>query len=430
MDKIKKYCFIFLILVLFVPIMQRFIKLHESEPLLGMNAPSQYPVFHYKDWMSGEYQKTSETFVSGNFGYRNFLVRTLNSIDYSIFNTSNTKNVLIGKDKHLFFNYNIEHYLGIRKQKESDIDSLFLMTDTLIAELETRGIEYLFVIAPSNAYYYSDKFPRQYDRYEKRVNDYDYYLKKLEEHNINYIDFNQWFLDIKDTVNIELFPKNGTHYTYSSAVWVADSMLSYMEDLKDIDIPDIITDTYSVDSMREYEHDLLNIMNLGHEVENSDMLYYNLEFDKEGKTAPKVLAVGDSFYWPVINQLIPLNCFSNVSYWFYNQKVFPESFTNEKLPCEVDLDSLFNGLDFIIIYSSATLIKNYDYDGFIDNMLNYFNGDYAVYRKEEKIQSWIDVINSDEKWYNAVKEKAINLNIPIDIQIRTEAEWMVKQNAK
>ncbi|MDD4218028.1 MAG: hypothetical protein PHZ24_11925 [Bacteroidales bacterium] len=427
MDKIKKYCFIFLILVLFIPIIQRFIKFHKSEPLEGLNAPVHFPTFHYKDWKEGTYQNLVENYVAGNFGFRNSLVRAINNIDYWIFKTSNTDEVVIGKDRHLFFDYNIERYLGIKKQNENEIDSLFVITDSLITNLNEHGVEFIFVITPSSAFYYNDKFPKQYDSYKPRPNDYEYYVKKLEEYNINYIDFNKWFLDIKDTVSIDLFPKNGTHYTYFSAVWVADSLLKYMENLKDIDIPDIITDDYVIDSMRPNEHDLENILNLSSPLDNEKMIYYNLKFETAGKDKPKVLTVGDSFYWTILNQLIPLNCFSNVEYWFYNIQVFPESFTNEKHPGEVDLDSLFNNLDFIVVYSSSTLLHNYDYTGFIGQILNYFTDDYTVTKENSGIQYWINAIKNNPEWLNAIEKKALNHNIPVETQIRREAEWMLKQ---
>ncbi len=428
MDKIKKYCFLFLLLLLIVPLAQKSFKFFISEPLNGMAAPKTYPVWHYKDWKEGKYQKLADNYIAGNFGFRNFLVRSLNSIDYTLFNSSNTNKLLIGKDKYLFFNYNIESYLGIRTQNRRETDSLFVMTDSLISLLDEKGIEYLFVIAPSNAFYYSDKFPDQYDRYEKNENDYDYYLSKLEEYNINYIDFNKWFIEIKDTVSIELFPQNGTHYTYFSAVWVADSMLNYMEKLKGIDIPDIIKDDYVIDTMKTYEHDLGNILNIGHELHHSDMIYYNLKFDSIGKQKPKVLTVGDSFYWPVINQMIPASCFSNVAYWFYNMKVFPESFNQETEPAEVDLDKLMKDIDFIIIYASATLLHNYDYNGFVGNMIDYFNGNYKIYHKQEEIDYWINAIKNNPDWYAKIKQKASDLNIPLDKQMRKEAEWLINQN--
>lgn len=427
MDKIKKYCFTFLILVLFVPIMQRFVKFYESEPLNGMVAPLSFPAFHFKEWNDGTYQKLAEDFIIGNFGFRNELVRTINTFDYWVFNTANTENVLIGKEKYLFFNYNVDSYFGISRKDEKEVDSLFVITENLIKNLKSRGVELIFVITPSNAFYYNDKLPRQYDSYKKKPNDYDYFLKKLDEYNVNHIDFNKWFLELKDTVSIDLFPKNGTHYTYFSAVWGADSLLKYMEVLKDIDIPEIITDDFVIDSMRPYEHDIENILNLSAKLENEKLLYYNLKFETEGKVKPKVLTVGDSFYWPVMNQVIPAKCFSNVAYWFYNTQVYPESFTNEKLSSEVDLDSLFNNLDFIVIYSSATLLYNYDYNGFIGQMLDYFNGNYAKKKKDREILYWENQIKNNPEWLRSIKEKATKLDIPLETQIREEALWMTKQ---
>ncbi|HNQ68499.1 MAG TPA: hypothetical protein PKN32_08975 [Bacteroidales bacterium] len=430
MEKLKKYFYIVLVLLLFLPIAQRFFKFHISEPLNGLAAFSDYPTFHLKDWHKGKYQKTVEIFVNDNFGFRNTLLRWANSFDYWVFRYSNTKDLVIGKDGHLFFDYNIDNYLGITQQNRKHIDSLFVETDQLNKKLKERGIELIFVIAPSNAYYYSDKFPPQYDRYPKKENDYDYYLKKLNQYKISYVDFNKWFLEIKDTVSIDLFPKNGTHYTYFSAVWLADSLVGYLENKKNIDMPEIIYESTRIDTMTKTEHDLENILNLSHKLDNEKLYYYKLKFNTENKTTPKVLTVGDSFYWPVLNQMIPKNCFGNVAYWFYNDAVFPESFTKKKTTDQVDLDSLFNGLDFIIIFSSATLMNNYDYNGFIGDMQDYLNGNYTIRKEDEELQYWINAIHNNPDWYNKIKQKAENMNIPVDEQIKNEALWMIQQEKK
>ncbi len=427
MEKAKKYCFIFLLLLLFVPITQRFVKFHNSESLNGIAAFANYPSFHYKDWIAGKYQQLAELFVNDNFGFRDDLLRLTNSFDFWVFKTANATNIVVGKDNYLFFNYNIERYLGILTQDKKQIDSLFVATDIMRKKLNERNIELVFVIAPSNAYYYSDKFPSQYDSYSKKENDYDYYLKKLNDYGIPYIDYNKWFLEIKDTVSLDLFPKHGTHYTYFSAVWVGDSLVRYLENDMEIDMPEIIRESVKKDTMKKYEHDLENVLNLSYPLKNDDLYYYNLKFNTEGKTKPKVLTVGDSFFWPVLNQMIPKNCFENVAYWFYNDKVFPESFTNETKTDQVNLDSLFNGLDYIIIYSSATLMFNYDYDGFIGDMMNYLDGNYTTKNENERLEFWIAAIKNNRDWYSRIEQKARDMNVPVEQQVKNEAGWMVNQ---
>jgi len=430
MEKLKKYFYIVLILMLFLPIAQRFFKFHISEPLNGLAAFSNYPTFHLKDWHEGKYQKTVELFVNDNFGFRNTLLRWANSFDFCIFKYSNTNELVVGKEGHLFFDYNINSFLGITQQDRKTTDSLFVKTDILNKRLKERGVELIFVIVPSNAFYYSDKFPAQYDKYTKRENDYEYYLKKLNQYKLSYVDYNKWFIELKDTVSIDLFPRHGTHYTYFSAVWLADSLVGYLESRQNIDMPDIIYESTKLDSMTKTEHDLENILNLSHELQNEKLYYYTLKFNTENKTKPKVLTVGDSFYWPVLNQMIPKNCFENVAYWFYNDVVFPESFTKKKNTDQVDLDSLFNGLDFILIFSSSTLLNKYDYNGFIGDMENYLNGNYTKQKEDEELQYWIDAIHNNPTWYNSIKQKAEDMNIPLDEQIKNEALWMIQQEKK
>jgi hypothetical protein len=428
MDRIKKYCFILCLLLLFAPIAQRFFTFVEEEPLEGLAAMPDFPTFKYKQWMNGEYQKLAEKFIIDNFGFRNTLLRTINTLDYRIFRTSNSKQVIVGKDGHLFFSYNIERYLGIIREEKHKVDSLFDVTNDFVGKLkDKKGVEFIFVIAPSNGFYYKDKFPKQYDRFDKRTNDYDMFLENLEKHNINYIDFNQWFLDIRDTVSYPLFPKHGTHYSYFSSVWVADSLLSYMEHLKKEKYPEIIYKEINEEPMRVSEHDLENLMNLSHNLENENMPYYKLSYNYENRKRPKVLTVGDSFYWNVLNNLIPLNAFANVTFWFYNQTVYPESFTRALTPEEINLDVLYKDLDFIVIFASSTLLYHYDFDGFLERQNSYLDGELIFFNPAyvERLNFYIDAINASTDWYNDTKAKARSNNVKIDDQIRAEAEWMV-----
>ncbi len=425
MEKIKKYCYIFLVLLLFVPIAQRFFKFHISPPLEKTPVLKDMPQFHLKDWKTGEYQKLVEKFVNDNFGFRNTLLRYLNSLDFILLKVSNSPKVIIGKENHLFFDYNIINYLGVNRRDHEEIDSIMLKTEEMIQKLDTLNIKLVYVIAPSNAYYYSDKFPKQFDRYSKRENDYDYYLKKFNQFNINYIDFNQWFLDIKDTTSIDLFPKNGTHYTYFSAVWVADSLLNYLGKIKNIDVPEIIYDKVKLDSMKHQEHDLENVMNLGHKLNNEKLYQYKLKYNTTNKERPKVLVVGDSFYWPIMNPGIPSNVFENVAYWFYNLTAYPESFKKKTKTEDIDLEVLFKDLDFIVIFSSATLMHNYDYNNFSQMVIDYCDGKYSIKKEQDQINEIINTITESEDWLIAVKEKAKLKNISLNEQLENEARWIL-----
>ncbi|MBP7463705.1 MAG: hypothetical protein KA793_05155 [Bacteroidales bacterium] len=225
MDKLKKYSYLALILVLLIPVAQRLFKLTAEIPLNLETKTDYYPDFHFSTWFKGEYQAQSEEFINKNFGLRGHLVRFLNQMDFDLFSKSNGYQVVVGKDKHLFFNYNIESYLGMNHMNRDSMEQVMQKTAVVIDSLKNRNIEFLFVIVPSNAFYYSDKLPAAYDRITPRENQYTWYSRKATAMKMNFIDFNKWFLEMKDTVSYPLFPKYGTHYTYYSARMVSDSMV-------------------------------------------------------------------------------------------------------------------------------------------------------------------------------------------------------------
>ncbi len=433
MNRIKKYAYLIFILLLLVPVAQRFFKVFTIKPLNHEAEVTYYPDFYFQTWLNGDYQLFTEAYINNNFGFRPFLVRLINQFDFSVFSKSNGRDVVVGKDRHLFFSYNIESYLGINHMCRDSMEMIMQRTAQMIDTLKNHNIELLFVIAPSNAFYFSDKLPAAYKKIKPQPNQYEFYRDKALEFDMNFIDFNKWFLDMKDTVQYPLFPKYGTHYTYYSAAMVADSMVKYMEHISGSDFPDIIFDSVNIEPVHDLENDLGQLANLLLPLQRELLPWPVLSFDTAGKTRPRVLTVGDSFYWPVANLQIPNQVFTGLDYWFYNTTVWPQSFSNYTLAKDISLGEKLNNLDFIVIYSSATLLYTHMY-GFIDRLYYYYcepetyaRQYYARYYAQAYTK-WFYAILASEEWKEQIKEKAKQNHRSYYHQIHVDIDWMINNS--
>ncbi len=86
-----------LLALLVIPAIQKekpFISLKKLE---GDFVPSPQPNFTIDSWMSGEFQEKYNKYLEENIGFRNFLVRLINQIDFSLFRTTHAEGVIVGK---------------------------------------------------------------------------------------------------------------------------------------------------------------------------------------------------------------------------------------------------------------------------------------------------------------------------------------------
>jgi hypothetical protein len=94
---------------------------------------------------------------------------------------------------------------------------------------------------------------------------------------------------------------------------------------------------------------------------------------------------------------------------------------------QVDLDSLYKDLDYIIIFSSATILYNYDYNGFIGEMMFFLDGKYEKKKEDDELKYWIQAIKNNPDWLSNITQKAADLNVPLEEQIINEATWILEQ---
>jgi hypothetical protein len=184
-----------------------------------------------KNIFTGPFQNDLEKYFNYYIVGRPTMTRIYNQILYIFFNSTNTDNIIIGKDNYLFQNQYTNAYFNEptndNKNELFDKLTLLVLLQQKIAKMDKR----LFVIiTPSKASVYPEYLPRAFDRYlsmknrgEYAQNYYDYFVSRVGETGLEYFNFHDEFIKMKDN-GTDIFAKSGIH-------WNAPAVAAYFSEL-------------------------------------------------------------------------------------------------------------------------------------------------------------------------------------------------------
>src|SRR3989339_457376 len=308
----KQILFSFLLCLICIPFLYENMEFIDFRPLAGVYSITTKPEFKIKEWFDGNYQVNYEKYIEHNLGLRNILVRIKNQIDYSFFNLSNADKVIVGKEGYLYEKNYIDAYLGNDFVGESAISDKVRKIKEVQKVLKEKNIDLVVALLPGKASFYPEYIPARFDQSKKISMNYDWILKRSYDAGINVIDLAGYLLSMKQNGQYPLIPKTGIHWSYYGMTFCADTLIKYMENLREIKLPQIEWSENEVsENPRDPDNDLGDLMNLLWDIPFPPLAYPKISFNTDGKVKPKVLIVGDSYYWNLQNAGIIENVFAN-----------------------------------------------------------------------------------------------------------------------
>ena len=170
---------------------------------------------------------------------------------------------------------------------------------------------------------------------------------------INHLNLEQWFLQIKDTADFMLFPKTGTHWSKYAALQGADTLIRYMEHLGGINMHNLVIGPRELGKAQDPDDDLESLLNLARPLPKPKYWYAEVRADEDTTaTKPKMIVIGDSFWWTIAFQLPFGEFFSQIPYWYYNSSVYYYPPYNSV--AELDFAEELLSADFIVLFYCAT----------------------------------------------------------------------------
>jgi hypothetical protein len=359
-----------------VPYIQKKFALAEEKPLYGYVEPAPRPELTLESYFSEDFQKDYEKYVNLNYGFRTSLVRTRNQLDYSLFNLSNTTDVVVGKNRCLYEGSYISAYFGDdymgRKVMKRHLDHLRKIKDTL----DKLNVKLLFVMTPDKASFYPEYIPDAYVKGHAappyRTNAEEW-MRGLKQRGIPAIDFNRWFLSMKRTSRYPLYAMGGIHWSKYGAYLASDSLLNYMQTFTGKLIPQLALDSIVVTPENAPDdYDIAEGMNLLFRLPTRPMAYpvfhHNVLPDLP---QPSVLVAGDSYYFLPHGYKLSELYFNNSPFWYYGKEVVHNGPLDGKLVADIDMTGEIRKQDVLIIFTT-----NRNLTGFVAEFINVL---YAKY---------------------------------------------------
>lgn len=405
-------------------------------PLKGAVILPDPPKFQISKWFTGDFQEGFEKYFNDNIGFRPWMVRLRNQISWTLFDKAYAAGVIRGKENYLFeLNY-IKAYNG---DDFIGTDSITLKSTQILLlneKLAEQGKKLIVAIAPGKGTFYPEYFPEDLAAIPAETTNYKEYVKEFNRLQVPFLDFNQWFLDMKETAGCSLYPKYGIHWSYYGMLLATDSLIHRIENLISGDLPDIqIGDIQLSKNLDRMDYDIADGMNLIFQLSTTPMCYPAYEWEDEtGKQKPKVLVIGDSFYWSMFNIGLWTKSFSPGGFWFYNRQVYPESFTENQFTENTDRKKVMEETDVFILLVTEANLPRFPW-GFVTTALNdldpsiiaqELNNPMNTTDVEEELKLHMRNIRADKNWMKDIERKARDKNISVDSMLKLDALWMME----
>lgn len=308
-----------LMLVLFLPFVQKYFPFVKERQLKGAYVDHPKPRIALAAWFDGSYQEGYEAWLDDDFGFRHSLVRLHNQLVYSCFNQASGFGIVAGKDGYLFEEDYIKAHLGQDFIGDAAVQNTVRKIRAIQDTLAKKNITFFVVLAPGKATYLEEKIPDAYGEARAQTNykSFTHYFGSL---GVNHIDFQKWFLQLKPHTPFPLYPKTGTHWTNYGASLAADSIIKYVEQRRHIDMPALVIDKLSWgDTLRYPENDIGQTINLICDIQPMPTAWVDEHFESSaGKTQPNMLVVSDSYFWQLYDKKIAPKSFSKIDVRYYN----------------------------------------------------------------------------------------------------------------
>ncbi|MEP7171287.1 MAG: hypothetical protein ABI855_18105 [Bacteroidota bacterium] len=402
-DTFAKFIFVIVLLVLCLPLAQQTGSLFKEKPLDGAFVNPPEPELSFENWFTGEFQESYTKFFNSIIGFRPFFIRLRNQISFSFFNQSAEPDFFIGRNNNFFNSANIGSVTGSDFTGIGFIDSKMKKLKLIQDSMQARGVPVLFVIAPGKANFFTEDIPHNFKKADSTITNYYWISKKLNEYKINHIDFNKYFLQLKDTSQNLLFTKAGLHWSDYGLALSFDSLIRYFKTFNKNNIGDFTIRSFSKSRIpKQTDVDQENSLNLLLPLKYEEYTYPHWEIKKNNGALPKLLDVGDSFFMTFIIDSIA-DKFFDFEYWYYHHSVVYKKLYD---PTSKDIDNInyFDHIlnkEYILIMSSEGTWNRCGYD-FIDNLYSYFT-DRNNANLVLNMNFLLAIIKDKEGWLRYVK---------------------------
>ena len=419
--------FALLMVFLWIPIIQKEFHIFKVKPLMGVVIKTPEPELTLDNYTSGNFQRDCEGYISENFGLREPVIRLYNQYAWSLFHKNFNVYFVPGKNNWIFYLPAVRDFYGQEQPRKFEtkekainfIDNEVNLMCTLRDSLKHYNVEFLSYMSPDKVFIYPEYMPTAYWEHDTTtLNGSEYFSERLEEAGFPNIDMTKWFIQMKDTIDYQLFKRMNFHWEFSAA-FAFDSLFRMMSDLNGMDIPQLRIDSLTtyIDEEVQNDEEMLNL--LFHIKDPTLQRKAHVSVQCDGCHKPKVLFISDSFIWAFNEQLPEKELVEHKEIWYYNTTSF-DGFELERHDLN-DLNRLRRVLraDYVIFSACS----HQWYDGtmrFAKRTLDDLNNRDLV-----NLSLTMNEIESDTNWMKALKIQTALQSKPLEKILEMEAQNVI-----
>ena len=433
-NHIKIILFALTALLLFASPIQQATGLFKFKRLYGVMEEKPKPELSFHTWTHHGFQDDAEAYLQQHYGFREPLTRLYNQYIWDFYGETFAKErnwVYVSEDGWYFESgYVREFYEGNSWNYAKDslgmaqiLGREALQLSQIQQILANYGIHLFVLLEPGKELIYPEHAPQntRYHR-EKVFSAHDFLHRRFKDLGVNCIDAGEWFMQMKDTADFPLFPKTGTHWSNLAAMYVADSLVRYMEDLAAINMSNFTIGEKYVKT-KEPDNDLEEWLNLMRPLKGTVNYYAKTQIiDDPSAVKPNLITIGDSFYWNILNHTPFKTIFDRIAYWYYFSSTYFDG--PDGNVADIDLLEKVTSADFIMLAYSTP--QQYEMsNGFAQRFLmEWCYDDEEIEQLKQKTR---ERIRQDRAWMAAIAEKAEKLSIPVDSVLNVESLYFIEQ---
>ena len=370
--------------LLFAFAIQQATGIFSFKELSGVTEAQAKPDFSFEKFREGTYQSEIEAYLTQHYGFREPLTRLYNQNLWTFFHYSQVvedQRIVITDDNWIFEPATVEEYYqgrayyngedftdNLLKQFEAEAQRLLQIQKML----EPYGTHLFVALLPGKEQICPEHLPKntQYFK-EKKITAFGFYSKRLKELGVNHINLAECFMEMKGKVSYPLFPQTGTHWSNLAAIHAADTLIRYMEYLSDSNMVNLTMGSMFQRTLKP-DADLESLMNLIWPLQKAPNFLAEACYDYDTTAwRPRLLTIGDSFYWNILNFTPVWDVFKGVPYWYYNSTAY---FNDDDLKVthktsELDVLQEVIKADFVMLSYSTVNLYNMSH-GFSQSLLN------------------------------------------------------------
>jgi acetyltransferase AlgX (SGNH hydrolase-like protein) len=358
---IKTDLFTFVFIILLLPLTQQVFPVFTSGVLYGYSDSPPNVEFSWADWWEAKYQQQNTRFLNDNTGFRPDLVRLTNQLNYSLFHATHAWNIIEGSNHNLFLATSIDGYYGTDYAGYDAIHEKMRKLKAISDTLGRLGKSIILVHAPAKVFLFPEDIPEIRTHQPRTATNLETFIRIADSMKINQVDFNTWFCKMRDTSKELIFPHQGGHWSVYSSYLAADSLIRFIEKLRNIRMPHPAwTKILHTSKPRDPDDDIAKTLNLIYPITKEVFSYPEVSYTQDATMVkPKIIYIGDSFLLSWMRDGIMDNTNTDWQIWQWFSILWNKNSDKNKADGRVqdtDWIASINNTDCIVImYTSFNL---------------------------------------------------------------------------